>query len=573
MSIHSMASTEFNHYPENGNSHEKLWNFRIRLGFWLFGLGCAIILSYTTRHFINGDAIAYMDMAEAFRKGFWQESVLLGYSPGYSFLLAMLETVLLSNPDRELFLAKFLNLIIFTGAMAACELFVSKLVDESRFDHPKKPLPSHLLRAMCFSFFLVASLIWIRVQIIAPDMLVLIFVLLSVVTVLNIKRDHRGYSNFLVLGLTSGLGYISKTFFFPFSLFLIVLSGLYCNSLKRAFPRLLTTVAVMLIVSAPIIISQSLEVGRLSIGEVGSYNYSFYVAGQGTSIHNPKVIFHNPEVLYYEHGKLSTYPHGDPAYWALGITPKFDLEAQFRAIKVSLSQLITSISWPVTVALIWFVTQFRIASLAPFQLMPPSTFMMMLLVCLVGTTTYCIVSMELRYVAAFLFLGFVALVEAPRYNKSDLDRRWSITLQATTIVAIFLGMVTIFVVDQSVRSLYNSGNKVSHHETFLEMRAIKDTLKANGVRNGDKVAVFSPINYKLYWAKMAGVRVMAEITGVDSFLHGSPEQRSKMLNVLKIKGFKAVVVKQPQFFGLSREGWIKIPKARGFYVNFVDKPK
>ncbi|MCL5125661.1 MAG: hypothetical protein M1511_14420 [Deltaproteobacteria bacterium] len=566
-----MASTEFNVLAKKGSSPAQLWDFRIRLGFWGFGLVCAVILSYTTRHFINGDAIAYMDMAEAFRTGLWKESVLLGYSPGYSLLLAMIETVFPTTPDRELFLAKFLNFIIFIGAMAACDLFVSRLVDESDSDPSRKPLPSHLLRAMCFSAFLVSSLIWVRIQIVAPDMLVVIFVLLSVVTVLNIKRDHLRYSNFLVLGLTSGLGYICKTFFFPFSMFLIILAGIYCNSLKKAVPRLLSAVVVMLIVSAPIIISQSLETGRLSIGEVGSYNYSFYVAGQGARIHNPKVIYHNPDILYYEHGRLSTYPHGDPAYWALGITPVFNLQAQLKAIRSSLIQLLSAILWPITVVLLWFVTQFRTASFVPLRIIPPSTFIMMALVCLAGTATYCIVSMEMRYVAAFLFLGFAALAVAPRYNESDLQNRWSIALQATTVAAIFVGMVIIFVADQSVRSLYNSGNKVSHRETFLDMLAMKDTLEANGIGKGDKVAVFSPINFKLYWAKMAGVRIMAEITGVDSFFGGTSVERSKMLDVLKINGFKAVVAKLPQFFALSQEGWTKVPGAHGYYVNFLDR--
>lgn len=546
-----------------------LGNVRIRAVFWIIGILCGGILTYTTRHFINGDAITYLDMAEAFRTGFWNESVLLGYSPGYSFLLAIFEFVFPTAPDKELFLAKFLNFIVFLGAIAVCDQFVRRLIDEVDLDSKKSPLPPQILRAMCFAAFLVASLIWVRIQIVAPDMLVFIFVLLSVIAVFNIKRSPTNFRNFLLLGLISGLGYICKTFFFPFSLFFIAFSGSYCGSFKKAIPRLLSAVIAMLIVGSPVMISQSLEAGRLSIGEVGSYNYAFHVAGEGHGIHAPKVIHHNPDVLYYDHGTLSTYPHGDPAYWELGIKPVFNLMAQLNAIRGNLDQLLNAILWPTIVVLLWFITQFRIATFVPLRFFPPSTFIMLVLVCLAGTATYCLVSVAIRYVAVFLFLGFAALVVAPRYERSDFKERPSIILQATTVTAIFLGMVVIFVADQSMRSLYSTGTKVSHRETFIDMGAIKDSLEAQGIGKGDKVAVFYPINHKLYWAKMAGVRVMAEIRNVQSFLENTPQKRDDALNSLRKIGFKAVVVKQPKFMGLVDEGWKNVPGTRDYYLYFL----
>ncbi|MGC8605248.1 MAG: hypothetical protein ACP5VS_16395, partial [Desulfomonilaceae bacterium] len=329
-------------------------------------------------------------------------------------------------------------------------------------------------------------------------------------------------------------------------------------------------IMVMLIVGSPVIISQSLEAGRLSIGEVGNYNYAFFVAGQGAKIHGPSVIHHNPDILYYDHGVLSTYPHGDPAYWALGIRPVFNLKAQLNAIRGSLEQLLGGILWPTIVLFLWFVGQLRVATFVPLKFFPPSTFVMLVVICLAGTATYCLVIMEMRYIASFLFLGFAALVTALRYKPSLLDERSSILLQAVAVIAIFLVMVAHFIVDQSLRSLYNSETKVSHRETFVDMCAIKNSLEAHGIVRGDRVAVFSPINCKLYWAKIAGVRVMAEIMDVNKFLEYSPEDRKKAIDTLNKNGFKAIVVKQPRFATLGKEGWIESPGSHGYYLNFLD---
>ncbi len=566
-----MASKESGSGVRKWSSAPELWSARIRVCFWILGLLLGGILTYTTRHFINGDAIAYLDMAQAFRTGLWKESVFLGYSPGYSLLLAIFERIFQTTPDNELYMIKLFNFILFISAMIACDLFVSRLTDETDTEVERTALPSYVSKAMCYSAFLVASLIWVRVQLVTPDMIIFVFVLLSVVAVLNIKRSPDDIWNFVLLGVTTGFGYICKTFLFPFSVVFFAFAGIYCSSMRKAIPRLILAASVMLVVSSPVIISQSLEVGRFSIGEVGVYNYTFYVAGQGSGIHVPKVIHHNPEVYYYDHGATSTYPQGDPAYWALGIAPVFNFRAQLSAIRSSLDQLASGTLWPTFVVLLWFVAQFKVATFVPLRMFPPSTFLMLIFMCFCGTAIYCLVSMEMRYVAAFLFLGFTAIATAPRYKHSDFVKHPSIIVEAAVVVAIFLGMVGIFVVDQSIRSLRSTDSKVSHYETFMEMVATKNFLKANGMDKGDKVAVFRPINCKLYWARMAGVRVMGEIMSVNKFLDGTAQQRRETLNALQDYGFKAVFVKEPRFSGIVNEGWKEVPGTRENYVYFLNK--
>ena len=567
----SMALKQSDPCVEKFSIASEWWSARIRVCFWILGVLLGGIITYTTRHFINGDAIAYLDMAQAFRAGLWKDSVFLGYSPGYSFLLSIFERIFQTTPDNELYVVKLFNFILFIAAMLTCDLFVSRLTGEIDTEVERTTLPSCVLKAMCYSAFLVASLIWVRVQLVTPDMIIFVFILLSVVVILNIKRSPDDVWNFVLLGVSTGFGYICKTFLFPFSVFFFAFAGMYSSSIRKAIPRLILAASVMLVVSSPVIISQSSEVGRFSIGEVGVYNYAFYVAGKGSGINVPKIIHHDPEVYYYDHGATTTYPQGDPAYWALGIAPVFDFRAQLSAIRSSLDQLASGALWPILVVLLWLIAQLQVATFMPLKIFPPTTFLMLIVMCFCGTAIYCLVSMEMRYVSAFLFLGFAALTTAPRYEHSDFVRHPLIIVEAAVVVAIFLGMVGIFVVDQSIRSLRSTDSKASHHETFMEMVATKDFLKANGMDKGDKVAVFRPINCKLYWARMAGARVMGEIMGVNKFLNGTAQQRRETLNALQDYGFKAVFVKEPRFSGIVNEGWMKVPGTPGNYVYFLGK--
>ncbi len=195
-----------------------------------------------------------------------------------------------------------------------------------------------------------------------------------------------------------------------------------------------------------------------------------------------------------------------------------------------------------------------------------------MVICLAGTGIYCLVSMEIRYVAAFLFLGFTALVIAPEYKISDFTKLNAFMIQAVLLVAFMVGMLIGFVVDQSHRALYYSSGKISHRDSFMEMIAVKDFLNDNHVGKLDKIALFYPNNNKIYWARMAGVRAVGEIMNVQGFLRSTPIKRNSALNSLKAAGFKAVVVKQHEFAGLAGEGWTKVPGASDYFVRFLSEP-
>ena len=483
---------QIKHCAETVLFEPTLWERRIRIGFWVFGLASGLTLAYTTRHYVNGDAIAYLDMAEAFRRGLWDESVNLTYSPGYPLLLWFVQTLIPVDALNETNLAKLLNLCCFLVAMWTCDLFVRELKAIAEHDEIDASLPFPALSVICFASFLFTSLTWVRVQIITPDMLVFVFLMLCVIAIMRILRSPGGYRSFIFLGLVAGLGYLCKTSFFPFSCIVFACAAGACRSVTHAIPRILTSLAVMILVGSPVMISQSLKAGRLSIGESGSYNYAYWVAGTGQAMHQPEVVYQKPKVLAYREGHVASYPPGDdPSYWALGIRPVFNLRAQFSAFRTNLEYLLGQTGLIALVIIVWFVAQFRraipycrrlqscsSADVPPLLRKVPnngadsllsritrstlhsrSLAWVLILFALAGVTMHCLVVMEIRYVSPFLFLGIVGLaLLTPRFDRNDPTAKTQTVFLASLLAAFLVANVALLCGGPDYQSyLYRTG--------------------------------------------------------------------------------------------------------------------
>ena len=259
-----------------------VWNSRIRFAYWVVGATAGAILTYTTRYYLNGDGINYIEMGQALRHGWWSGLVNFTESPGYAFLLGLGHIILNANRLNELQLLKNVNFVCFVVAMAACELFVHIL--KRKFHSlsvvAKEPLPFPVVSAPSYSMFLFAAPSWIRLRLVAPEMMVFMFMVTSTSIVLWFKENPVPHVKFVLLGVSTALGYLFKSFFFPFSTIFFVLAGLVLGSLRKDAPRLLLAAMVMLIVSGPLIFSLSHTVGRFSFGEVGNFCYTTLVAGR-----------------------------------------------------------------------------------------------------------------------------------------------------------------------------------------------------------------------------------------------------------------------------------------------------
>ena len=147
------------------------WERNVRRTFWIVGIIAGAVLTYTTRYFINGDAINYIEMGEALRQGNWQGFVNLTASPGYAALLGLGQILLDTNRFNEIPLLKLVNLACMIAAMGACDYFLAAL--KRRYSRSRTgataPLPWPLIMALVYAMFLFSVLNWVRPRLMAPE--------------------------------------------------------------------------------------------------------------------------------------------------------------------------------------------------------------------------------------------------------------------------------------------------------------------------------------------------------------------------------------------------------------------
>jgi hypothetical protein len=154
------------------------------------------------------------------------------------------------------------------------------------------------------------------------------------------------------------------------------------------------------------------------------------------------------------------------------------------------------------------------------------------------------------------------------------SRARRIALVSGGILAVFLlALVVASTVDQSLRGLRSNERKVSHRQAFLENAATKDFLREQGIGRGAEVGIVgSPPIPPKYWARMAGVRIVAVIWDAKEFLTAGSEERSRMMTKLEDRGIKALVAKGKDFGKLEHEGWQLIPGTSDFYALIITRP-
>lgn len=545
------------------------WLLRIRVAFWIIGIASGAFLAYTTRFFLNGDGINYIEMGEALRHGQWWGLVNLTESPGYAFWLGIAQIVLDTSRANELEWLKAANFAAFVVAMGASDLLVHFLKRYcSRNECGQfNPLPFPALAAICYAMFLFSCLSWIRLRLVAPELLVFVFMLTSTSLILWIREAPNSYAKYVLLGVSLGLGYLCKTFFFIFAGVFFALAVLVSDSLKKGVPRVLVSVLAMLLVSAPLILALSSVVGRFSYGEVGNLSYSVMVDRQGDLLHPPKQLHAKPEVLFYLPHPFAenTRPAGfDQCYWFEGVKASFNPVAQLKVVHRHVFQILSDSPSLFLAFCLWLAMQWWIGRLGIGPFRPLSAFLVFFAIGGAGTGLFCLVHVEIRYLACFLYLGFVALALLPSYDPADAAVRRKAIIGTGVLVAFILALIVNTVIDQTTRALCSTPTKPSYKEMFGDTQAVADTLAQKGLSKGDRVAMVGlPL---WYWARLGQVEIVAEIPDEQEFLAADSDAREKAVKAMRAVGVKAVVGKGPAFGKLGDEGWQMVPGTRDFFL-------
>ena len=542
------------------------WNRPVQVAFWIVGIALGGMLAFTTRYFMGGDALPYIEMGEAFVTGEWCRLLNCCVGPVYPFFLGMGQILLHTNPLNEIPVLKAVNFVCFMVAMAACEAVLSFLqIDISRCRrHPLRPLPFPMVRVLCYGMFLVGAFSLIRLRLTNPDMLAYALVLFMVATVMWIRQDSSRYVRFVVLGLLLGVGYLTKTYIFVLSAVFVMLAGLCVNTLRKAVPRMVVALLIMLLIGAPYMTALSHRVGRPTIGLTGTHMYALHVSGKGSPIY-PQVVHEVPSVLTYHWSIPCTRPAGfDLGYWVEGLWPHFSLSTQLNVFVSNVYRIFEANPWLLIILIYFALHAAFVGALHRGGLSPPSPFWIMTIICVTGLTLFSAIHIESRYLPPFLFLGFTALVSGIRYSPDDGRSRSMAMFGVGFLACLFAVLLTQSVIDQSLRGMRSSPGKPSYREAFLQEKAVYRFLKSSGLEKGHCVCVVG--NPTFHWARMAGLTIIAEIPDVHTYLAVAPKERADAGHVLETSGIRALIAKDARLHDLEAEGWRRVPGTDHYFV-------
>ncbi len=446
---------------------------------------------YTTRYFINGDAVAYTEIADGIRRGDWSAIANVTYSPGYSIPLAAGQVLLGTTPANEVLLLKWVNFGILCLTLVLLELFLARVGSVVESEDPTGAQPNTITvwKLLGRTMFLIATLEMIRVQTMTADMLFFGFVLACMTIILGIREDPWKYSRYGLLGLVCGMGYACKEVYWVFSVVFFFLAGLCSPSFRHGIPRVLLGVLVTLVMAAPLVGARSYKLGRLSHGELGKFAYAYFVSGEGEPF-RPEIVHRSPDFLRYDSGQNVARERGfDHCYWYEGFRPRFDPKAQAAIILHNVFELGRQNRVWMFSTILFFAALGVAGFLRLGALSPTSLFVLLTVPALLCTGMYCLIHMEPRYVAPFLFLGFVAM--ATRFKWPEKPRIAPI-LVWILVGAFVLGQLSVVmrgVARQASEGLISDNGRVSHRDRFREQEAVREFLASGGVKKGDRIGL------------------------------------------------------------------------------------
>jgi hypothetical protein len=539
---------------------------------------------------IDGDAVAYMDIADNLRAHHWAGIVNGYWHPMYPAFLALGHALFRATLATELRVYYFVNFGIFLLGMVAVICFTdalsaSRQVSESTSQRTEFLLDRTMLRYVGLALLVIASQRELSLGKIRPDALLQAFLLLAIAALLRHLASNRlRYAAWM--GVALGCAYLTKSFAFIFAFLCIFVLAAYCrfwlkHGIKQILPALLIAFTCFAIVAGPYVAALSIQRGRFDFGDSGALNYAWYVGGTekmhlqpyqtgqfGSSEvnlkHPEKELLHSPLILSYAEMPYGTYPDWfDTTYWNEQIKPHFrmrdDLPRFARNCVLVVRYLFNHPEGLVLLALLlmlgarmkfgWKPTSQKRDMGHPAFWLPP------LLLGLAIWGIYALVNTEERYVTvaylSIVLTMFTVLRLPDEQNEtgSSAERTKTGNLRLTASALIFL--LALLATGDSLRIVFEDRRQLSIRGYpggwySPAMVHVADSLQSLGVHPGDSVACIGSIAclYDPYWARLASVRILTEIydpeTPVYPFLAGLPN-REQAIKAVRGQGAKVLV--------------------------------
>jgi hypothetical protein len=536
---------------------------------------------------LDGDGMAYMDVADLMRAHHWA-GVINGYwNPLYPAALALAQRVFHATRMNELHAYYVLNYLIFLASVVALLAFISALVKLRRRMTPNADQNSgaayllgiDALRMLGVALLVIATERELSMATIRPDALLQALMLAAFAMLLqSFASESLLYAP--LMGFFFGLAYLTKSFAFVIALITIALMMLFQAWVQRRKPaRVIAAGALALVVFAavagPYIAALSKQKHRFDFGDSGALNYAWYVSGTvkmhiepsmtsdfGSAsvklIHPEQQLLAQPGIYSYRAEPYGTYPTWfDPTYFHERVVPVFSakrlVHRDVRNVVLSLRYLLNHPeAWILLALLLTCGARFGfLGSRTSLQSWRHSVFWLPpVALGLAMWGIYGLVNIEERYVTlAYLVIVlpvFAALYTSPRVDGSD-DNPWPRRC-ATAMIAVLAFVVlgdTLRVALEERRNESVAGLPAAWYSPNIYGAA--KGLNALGVGSGDEIACMGTIAClnDPYWMRLADVRVLTEVYNPDADhlleeFEGLPN-RQQVEDVLKSQGAKVLV--------------------------------
>ncbi len=537
---------------------------------------------------LDGDGMAYMDVADLIRAHHWA-GVINGYwHPLYPALLAIAQTVFHATRTNELRAYYVLNYLIFLASVVALLAFISALVKLRRRMTPNADqnagasplLHMEALQLLGIALLVIATGRELSMATVRPDALLQALMLAAFAMLLqSFVSESLIYAP--AMGFFFGLAYLTKSFAFLIALLTIALMMLFQAWVQKRKPaRVIAAGALAFIVFAaiagPYIRELSAQKHRFDFGDSGALNYAWYVSGTvkmhiepsmsndfGSAkvnlIHPEQQLLAQPGIYSYRAEPYGTYPAWfDPTYFHERIVPVFSVS---RLVHRDVRNVVLSFRYLLNHPEAWILLILLLVCGARFGFTHArtslhhwrhSTFWLPpIFLGLAMWGIYGLVNIEERYVTlAYLLIVlpvFAALVYVPELNEASDENPWP-RRTATAMIAVlaFLALGEMLrVALEDRRNESAAGLPAAWYQPNIFAAA--KGLNALGVGSGDQIACMGTIAClnDPYWMRLANVRVLTEVYNPDAKhlleeYEGLPN-RQQVEDVLKAQGAKVVV--------------------------------
>jgi 4-amino-4-deoxy-L-arabinose transferase-like glycosyltransferase len=413
---------------------------------------------------------------------------------------------------------------------------------------------------------------------VTPDMCVSAVVYLATGLLLRMQKQRDNWTNFILLGVVLGCGYLIKYPLFPLAFVFLTISVFSIGSKRKGLTRALVALMIFLAIGGPLFVAFSRRAGHITFEDSGRLNYAWNVngvpayahwqggsPGDGKATHTTREGLEGISVYEFEKPTWGTYSLWyNPVYWHEGLHVHFHLNKQLAKLMAT-TKIYFDIFFRIQGALLaGFLMLFMVSGRGWGCLTNIAQQWRLLIIPLAALGMYALVRVDLRFVAPFLILFWSGLASAVEFQANSNESRKVVSCVIVTMAIVV--MITTVATTVSVALGDVSRGPNSANSLALVQCRVAEGLRREGIRSGDEVA-FIGDSFAAYWARLARVRIVAEIVpeDADTFWAADITAKGRIINAFRHTNAAIIVTDHIPTFSSPGE-WRRIEHTDYYFL-------